>query len=161
MTPNDTYVVRCSGTGHRRAWRLPDSGPVTDYSEEAFQRSRDKALLRLPNLVIPEDADNREETELLVAAVAEALARTIRPSGCGARSNTSSDQEPARRELDRHPLGGYVLTGKVRLRQFDPTYLDDSEPAESFRGVAVTLASPFSRGLRVTPSASQRVAVWT
>jgi CRISPR-associated endonuclease/helicase Cas3 len=38
-----------------------------------------------------------------------------------------------RRDEERHPLHGWVVTGKRRLYQFDPTYLDDSEPAESFR----------------------------
>ena len=48
--------------------------------------------------------------------------------------------------MERHPLGGWVVTGKRRLGQFDPTYLDDSEPAESFRGREVTLMD-HSRGV--------------
>ncbi len=138
VTPNDTYVIPCSAPGIDA---LGDfiSTPPADYSGEAFQRSRDKALLRLPNLTIPEDADTREETELLATAVAGVLADDSPEWVRRAVEHFEQSGNLRRRELDKHPRGGYVLSGKVRLRQFDPTHLDDSEPAESFRGRQVSL----------------------
>src|SRR5205823_1823527 len=53
---------------------------------------------------------------------------------------------PKRREVEPHPLSGWVVIGKKRLCQFDPTNLDDTEPADSFRGRAVSLED-HSRGV--------------
>jgi len=147
VTPNDVYVVPCTG-GIDGLGDFPP-GPVADYAEEAFQRSRDKALLRLPKLVIPEDTNKVQEAALVTAAIRDLQASLKPESPDWQRRAVEHFLEPQnlrRREVDQHPLGGFVITGKSRLRQFDPTHLDDSEPAESFRGVAVTLED-HSRGV--------------
>ena len=103
--------------------------------------------------MIPEDAD-KSEAELVSGAI-DAL-RESPPADAPAwwtRAVThfANPKNLKRREVDRHPLGGVVVTGTGRLHQFDPTYLDDSEPAESFKGKRtngkpVTLAD-HSRGV--------------
>ena len=69
-----------------------------------------------------------------------------------------------------HPLGGFVVTGMRRLHQFDPTYLDDSEPAESFRGREVKLvdhsegvasqAKRFAAGCGLDASLYYQAGLW-
>ncbi|VTS01341.1 CRISPR-associated helicase Cas3, subtype Dpsyc OS=Thioflavicoccus mobilis 8321 GN=Thimo_1278 PE=4 SV=1 [Gemmata massiliana] len=141
VRPGNLFVVPCSAPGIEGLGDFP-FGSVTDYAEEAFQCSRDKALLRLPDLVIPEDASKGEEIESATAAI-ERLREL--PDGDlpdwqkRAADHFAEPKNLRRCEIERHPLGGFVITGKRRLGQFAPTYLDDSEPAESFRGVAVTL----------------------
>jgi CRISPR-associated endonuclease/helicase Cas3 len=141
VTPDDTYVIPCSTPGVRALGDFPTEA-IADYAEEAFQRSRDKVLLRLPNLIISEEADKAEEA----AAVADALDEfraSVTPDAPVwqklAADHFADPNNRTRLEIDKHPRGGVVITGRNRLRRFDPTYLDDSEPAESFRGVAITL----------------------
>lgn len=54
--------------------------------------------------------------------------------------------DPRRRSIARHPLGGWVVSGKQRLRQFDPTFLEDDESSESPVRRAVSL-DEHSRGV--------------
>ncbi|MBP3956951.1 type I-U CRISPR-associated helicase/endonuclease Cas3 [Gemmata sp. G18] len=141
VRPGNLFVVPCSAPGIEGLGDFP-FGSVTDYAEEAFQRSRDKALLRLPDLVIPEDASKNEEIESVTAAIErlKELSNGDLPDWRKRAADHFAEPKNLRRcEIERHPLGGFVITGKRRLGQFDPTYLDDSEPAESFRGVAVAL----------------------
>ena len=144
---------------------------LADYGDEAFQRSRDKAILRLTPAVAakwPEvfrtegvlelvkrtdQADDRDELAEQLDEVFDQLARIEtndeplrrwawlpRAAADLARTEAERKTDKAkRRECDKHPIGGFVVAGKKRLRQFDPTYLDDSEPDDSFRGRAVTL----------------------
>lgn len=147
VTPTDAYVIPCDAPDASRLGDFPP-GAIEDYAQQAFQTSRDRAALRLLALVIPEDAGKGEETELLATAIEE-LRGSLQESPEWQRRAVEHFSEPGnlkRRELDRHPLGGYVLTGKNRLHRFDPTYLDDSEATESFRGRAVTLEE-HSRGV--------------
>jgi CRISPR-associated endonuclease/helicase Cas3 len=133
VTPNDVYVVPCSAPGTESLGDFPYG--LIDYAEEAFQRSRDKPVLRLIDAPLREDADNFD------GLLTEQIQRQLKEDSpdwmkCAVEALTN----PKHRDVDPHPVGGWVVTGKRRLRQFDPTYLDDSEPAESFRGRAVTLS---------------------
>lgn len=138
VKPNRVYVLLCSA---------PDLSLLCDFieevssdcSQEAFQHSRDKALLRLPDLIIPEDATRTEEAAFVDAAIREAEEKLADDGPAWLKQAITALKNTKAREVDRHPLGGVVVTGKRRLHKFDPTYLDDSEPDESFRGREVTL----------------------
>jgi CRISPR-associated endonuclease/helicase Cas3 len=136
ITPNDMYIVRiphASEKGELEAIRqladLPD--PLTDYAEEAFQHSRDKALLRLTGLQLDEEDDGFEEQ--LSAAVRSKVAAD-HPDWSAAVIEHLTNERMRTWDGYPQPLKGFVVTGKNRLRQFDPTYLDDSEPESSFKG---------------------------
>jgi CRISPR-associated endonuclease/helicase Cas3 len=178
VKPNETYVVLIpplSEESERASLRqLADFDPaLRDYGEEAFQRSRDKALLRLtpavvenwpfrtPKLTeltaITEDFEDRDEAANLLDEVLDELVLAVNSEGSGAWKWLGLAAEKLRREegergrardreCSNHPRGGIVVAGKVRLHQFDPTYLDDTEPEESFRGRAVPLEE-HSRGV--------------
>jgi len=133
VTANDVYVVSCSAPD---VSKLGDflSDPPADFAEEAFLRSCDKALLRVASPELSEDAEDIDErlTDLITA-------RLLDDSPEWLRRAVADLENPKRRVVDRHPLGGWVVTSKKRLGQFEPTYLDDSEPTESFRGRAISL----------------------
>ena len=137
ITPNDVYVIPCVAEETESLGDFP-YGP-TDYSEEAFQHSRDKAILRLPALKVPEDASRTEAVVLVNEAIQAIEDKLAEDSPEWLRLAVEALKSPKKREVDPHPLGGFVITGKSRLHKFDPTYLDDSEPDESFRGREVTL----------------------
>ncbi|MCE9564493.1 MAG: type I-U CRISPR-associated helicase/endonuclease Cas3 [Planctomycetes bacterium] len=130
VTPNDTYVIPCSSPDIEGLGDFLPEG-ITDYAEEAFQRSRDKALLRLPGLEIA-DEDEDFETRLSEAVHKKILAAF--PAWSGDVVKRLTDER--NRDCDRYPEPhkGFVITNRVRLRQFDPTSLDDGEPDESFKG---------------------------
>ncbi|MEI6772036.1 MAG: type I-U CRISPR-associated helicase/endonuclease Cas3 [Planctomycetota bacterium] len=136
VSPHDTYVVPCSAEDAFKLGDFPFG--LTDYAEEAFQRSRDKALIRIPGLAIDSDAEEFDEliSEALRAKLTdespEWLTRAV-------DALTKKVRKKEQREIDPHPCGGWVIKGTHRLMQFDPTYLEDSEPGESFRGREVTL----------------------
>jgi CRISPR-associated endonuclease/helicase Cas3 len=136
-TPNDVYVIPCSADEAQSLGDFPFG--LTDYAQEAFLRSRDKALLRLPDLQIPDDTDGADAAALVTEAIL-AVERTVTAdSPDWLQLAVEALKSPDNREVDRHPVRGVVVIGKYRLHQFDPTYLEDSEPAESFRGRQVTL----------------------
>jgi len=145
IRPNQVYVIPCSAPDVSSLCDFIGETP-SDYAEEAFQRSRDKALLRLPELNIPDGAGRAEEITLVSEAIGAVEDRLTDDSPAWLRWAVKSLKAAKTRDVDSHPLGGSVVTGKRRLRQFDPTHLDDSEPAESFRGQAVTLID-HSRGV--------------
>jgi CRISPR-associated endonuclease/helicase Cas3 len=139
VQPNRLYVIPCSAPDVAALCDFIGEKPA-DYAEEAFQRSRDKALLRLLNPDIPEEIDPEEEVALVQDAI-EAIEQALTDdSPEWLRTALTALKNPRAREVDRHPVRGLVVTGKRRLGQYDPTYLEDSEPAESFRGRAVSLA---------------------
>lgn len=136
VTPNDTYVVPCSAPGAADLGDFP-SGDIADFAAEAFMRSRDKAFLRLLAVTLTEDMSKSDVFDAIIAAV-----ESLRASFDGttpdwlqrAAAHFSDLKNLKRTEIDAHPQGGVTLASKVRLEQFAPTYLDDSEPDESFRG---------------------------
>lgn len=133
VTPECVYVLPCDADGAGTLGDFPYG--LTDYAEPAFQKSRDKAILRLNPSKLSEDAE--EFDELLTE---EINTRQTDDSPDWLRRAVAALVNPKKRDVEPHPLGGWVVTGKKRLCQFDPTYLDDGEPAESYRGGrAVTL----------------------
>jgi CRISPR-associated endonuclease/helicase Cas3 len=139
VRPNQAYVIPCSATDVSSLCDFIGETP-SDYAEQAFQRSRDKALLRLPDLNIPEGTGRVEAATVVNEAIQAAEDNLSDKSPGWLKLALASLKALKHREVDPHPLGGFVVTGKGRLHQFDPTYLDDSEPDESFRGREVPLA---------------------
>ena len=153
VTPSDVYVIPCSASDVSALADFPSDTP-TDFAEEAFQRSRDKALLRLTESGLSEDADDFDNqlTEQIQAKLADDSPAWLKRA-VGALANSEV------RVVEPHPLRGWVVTSKKRLCQFDPTFLDDSEPAESFRGRAVSLVD-HSHGVAAYARVSRTVAAW-
>ncbi len=126
VRPNSTYVVPSDAPDAVRLGDFPFG--LTDRAEEAFLRSRDKALVRLVGSALSEEGD---DFDAALTAVVEA--RLAGEAGWPEEA-VEHLTDPRRREVAPHPLGGWVVTGRRRLRRFDPTFLDDGEPADSFRG---------------------------
>lgn len=140
VTPNDVYVIPCSAPDVGTLGDFPADVPV-DYAEEAFQRSRDTALLRLLDASL-DDSDDGFEDQLT-----EDIQATLSDHSPAWLNRAVGDlTHPKNRYVERHPVRGWVVVGKKRLKLFDPTYSEDSEPAESFRGREVALVD-HSRGV--------------
>lgn len=172
VRPNQTYVVPCSAPQARALADFPaEPTDIHDYAGEAFQRSRDKALLRLEGVRFPEAATPADEAEHVLEAI-RSLAESSSVTEWQARAAKwfLDSANAKRRDVAPHPLGGVVVTGTRRLMQFDPTHLDDSEPGESFRGRAVTLhehslgvagrAKAFARALDLGPALFEQAGLW-
>jgi len=141
INPDEVYVVSCANEDPESLGDFPFG--LIDHAEEAFQHSRDKAVLRLPGLKLDEDDPDFEE--LLSAAVRTAV---VAEHPDWPSEVVDHLTRKAKRTYDKYPqpLTGFIVTGKKRLHKFDPTYLDDSEPAESYLGEPVKLAE-HSRGV--------------
>jgi CRISPR-associated endonuclease/helicase Cas3 len=168
ITPNSVYVIPCSAEGAESLGDFPFG--LADYAEDAYRHSRDKALLRLRDLVIPEGIERAEAVRLVDEAIQAVEDKLADDSPVRLKRAVASLKTPKARDVDPHPLGGYVVTGKRRLCQFDPTYLDDSEPEESFRGRAVSLvehslgvaehATRFAHGCRLDVDLYREAGLW-
>lgn len=140
VTPNDVYVVPCLAPETSALGDFISTPPV-DYAEEGFQRSRDKAILFLKDSHLMDDAEDFDDqlTEQILAKLGDNSPEWLKRA-------VEALAAPTLREVVPHPLGGWVVTSKKRLCQFDPTYLEDSEPTDSFHGRSVTLED-HSRGV--------------
>lgn len=132
VTANGVYVIPCS-TGSSALGDFLSNVPA-DYAEQAFQKSRDKAALRLVDSKVNADTEDFDEA---ITAEIQSLLRKDSPEWL--RIAVKALEVEKRREVEPHPLGGWVLTGKKRLKRYEPTYLEDSETDESFRGHEITL----------------------
>jgi CRISPR-associated endonuclease/helicase Cas3 len=114
---------------------------LTDFGDEAFQRSRDKALLRLRESKLDREADdfNEQLTDEIRSQAGDAAPKWLETA-------IKHLANPKNRIEERHPLGGWVVVGKRRLRQFAPEFLDDDESSYSPAGQAITL-DDHSRGV--------------
>ncbi len=142
VRPNRTYVVPCSA---KDVGKLGDfaTDPPADYAEEAFQKSRDKALLRFSGLDLNEESETFDKD--LLDAIEAKIAKEY--PGWHERAIQSLTAKKKRIvETYPAPLKGFVVRSKKRLGLCDPTYLDDSEPGDSFKGEPVSLAD-HSRGV--------------
>lgn len=126
------YVVPCSADDANLLGDFPFG--LTDYAEEAFQKSRDRALIRLLGSTLSNEADDFEAS---LTDEMEALVTNDSPQWL--KRAVAAMQNAKQRESEPHPQGGWVVIGKRRLGLFDPTYLEDTEPAESYRGREIQL----------------------
>lgn len=147
VRPNETFVIRAGEAG---VGGLGDflTLPPADYGDLAFQRSRDRAVLRLtPALYSLSDVEELEadddEFESKLTGVLDSLARDDAPDW--QRRAASHLRSVRNRTVEPHPLGGWVVTGRRRLRQFDPEFVEDDESYQS-AGQPVTLEA-HSRGV--------------
>lgn len=141
VRPTRTYVVPCSAD---EVNVLGDfiTFPPADYAEEAFQRSRDKAVLRLPGVTLTDEMTDEESEEAIRATIA---ARLTDASPEWEKRAVADLSDQKRRAVEPHPAGGVVVIGKRRLHQFDPEFLDDANSSYS-PGQAVSLEA-HSRGV--------------
>jgi CRISPR-associated endonuclease/helicase Cas3 len=101
----------------------------TDQASEAFQRARDLAILRstdaksLADLAIDDEAFEEQLKEAL-----ESLKSDTRE---WARIAAANLIKKSNRIAKRHPLGGFVVMGKKRLRRFDPTFVEAEDSWQS------------------------------
>lgn len=139
--PTRTYVVRCQGADvHTLADFI--ALPPADYAEEAFQRSRDKALLRLA-VTLTEEQSDEEQIELVSDAI---LARLMEGAPEWLKRAVKALEKPKARLVAKHPNGGVIVTGRRRLMQFDPEFLDEDASSYSPGRREVTLEA-HSRGV--------------
>ncbi len=113
---------------------LPDV--LDDYGDEAFQKSRDKALLRL---TVPDVSEEDDEFEAALTAAIDAPDTPDTPDW--RRRAAAALADPKRRLVAKHPVAGWVVTGRRRLKQFDPEFLDDDASSYSPGQRQVTLAA--------------------
>jgi CRISPR-associated endonuclease/helicase Cas3 len=177
VRPNATYVVPVTAEQIDLLGAFPPEGQIggrpSDHGDAAFQRSRDRAVLRLTGAVVaqwpmvvqraiadalgvavPEGEEQAPPADALHAAfegvavrhedgddVSETLSAILDAITSGPEWLTDAAKQllpPKARLVARHPAGGLVLTGKRRLRKFDPTFADD-ESSESPARRQVTL----------------------
>ncbi|MDZ4819328.1 MAG: hypothetical protein SGJ20_10180, partial [Planctomycetota bacterium] len=151
VRPSDTYVVSITDdSDFANLGDFPERNPEknkrpTDQGDEAFQRARDRAILRLTPLVhsvlpsfddVPTDDEDR---------VNEAIAGAIEilksdPSPFIKNAAEYLAKEKNRYKPKPHPCGGFIIIGKKRLRQFDPTFIEAEESWDSPSDQPVLLA---------------------
>lgn len=145
IRPGDTLIVRIDPSRNDSLQQLcdfpagPDGGiSISDCGDEAFVRSRDRAICRLLDLELAGDEEDFDEQ--LSAALSSQL------------SNDAPDWKreiiqhllvPRGRIVVRHPWKGWVVTGKSRLHRFsgELTCLEDAESSESQSQAAIPLDS--------------------
>ena len=150
ITPFDTYVIPITSDDQRSAAALLGDFPadprgtpcITDAGDEAFQTSRDKAILRLRHdlypalhasfdMLDPETID-ADDTAATVDEALAALKKQLETAPVESLRRALDDLGSRRhRTMKRHPLGGIVLIGTRRLHQFDPTFVEPEESCES------------------------------
>ncbi|HQR08946.1 MAG TPA: type I-U CRISPR-associated helicase/endonuclease Cas3 [Gemmatales bacterium] len=154
VTPNGTYIVPTQATG----WEMLGDFPygLSDQAEAAFQRSRDKRVIRLPDFQLKED--HEEYVGMLTQRIEKVTQATV----------TTLNREWVI-EPYPEPMVGVVATSKQRLRQFDPTILD--EPDDSYRsskaialeqhcqGVA-SFARQFATGCGLDADLFEQAGLW-
>jgi CRISPR-associated endonuclease/helicase Cas3 len=141
VRPNDTYVIPATETGLDSLGDFPTLPPA-DQGDEAFQRSRDKAILRLTKSLcelpgLNELTEDDEEFDTKLSELLEALTGSDAPAW--RKLSVEHLKTPKYRTVEPHPLGGWVVTSRQRLYQFDPTFLEDDESSESPNRRKVTL----------------------
>lgn len=143
VRPTDTYIVPIiDGVDFTDLGDFPDQRP-TDKGDEAFQRACDRAILRLtPSVLhvpaldgVTNDDDDCEEK------ISQAIASLMTgDQHCWIRNAAQQLARKTNRFVKPHPLGGFVVIGKKRLRKFDPTFIEADESWESVSDQPVLLA---------------------
>lgn len=146
--PGDLYVLPISVDASLSTLGDFPSALPTDQGDAAFQRARDRAILRLTPTVlnipslreISEDDDLNEKLSEAIASLKTDPRKFVRDAA------ESLEKKSNRFTPKPHPLGGFVVTGRKRLHQFDPTvrfdstFIEAEESSESFSDQPVVLA---------------------
>lgn len=145
-TPNDLFVVPITTNDQRIEAALLGDFPInddgtpriTDAGDEAFQRSRDKAILRIRHALYPQldaagDATDfvAHDDEEVEGRIDEALKTLSAHSSLHVQRAAEALGVKRNRAVELHPLGGLVLIGKRRLHLFDPTFIDPEDSWEA------------------------------
>ncbi|NLX20510.1 MAG: CRISPR-associated endonuclease Cas3'', partial [Phycisphaerae bacterium] len=119
---------------------FPNSLP-TDQGDVAFQRARDRAILRLTPTVlhIPSLAGVTVDDDAFEAKLSDALRALASDPRDWVQRAAENLSRRSKRVVKPHPLGGFVLVGKKRLGQFDPTFVEADESSESVSDRPVVL----------------------
>ena len=150
IRPGDTFVISITAEDLETLGDFPDfpKVPLQDCGDEAFQRSRDRGIIRITGPLIeqwhealrsavvkelasltdlPEDEEAfKTNLEELIAELADSDIASEWMRTAAKELNVEKD-----RAVDLHPCGGIVIRTKKRLKQFDPTFLEDEESSES------------------------------
>jgi CRISPR-associated endonuclease/helicase Cas3 len=161
VRPGDTLVLPVFADGWAIFGHIPDSEPI-DRGDEAFQRSRDIAVLRLTAGVIAEwppecrtatilrlvdDEALAEDQGALDEVLTDALSEvaSIAASPRWLREAASHLAAARTRRVEAHPVGGWVVKGRRRLGHHDvaETITDEDDTASGIDGPVrdVTLAA--------------------
>ena len=134
--PNLVYVVPISTPDEISDARALGDFPSEpdDLCENAFQRSRDRALLRLTASTLTDDAEDFDDR-----LSEEIRSRVDDTSPDWLRRAVECLAKPRNRVVERHPSGGWVAIGRRRLGQFDPEFLEDEESSYSPAGDPIEL----------------------
>ncbi len=133
---NDVYILSTIADG------LTDLGGFlgkipADHAEEAYQISRDRAILRLTPEIwkIPTLDDVDMETDGLDEILSDAIGALVNDPSEWIRTAAANLEKAERRSVKSHPSGGFVVIGRNRLGRFDPTGAKVVKPrASSLRG---------------------------
>lgn len=140
--PGDLFVVPATADANHLG-DFPDRLP-TDQADEGFQKARDRAILRLTNLVyetlpsfdgveIEDDSFDEKLSDAFVFLKTDTR-KLIRDAAKWLSKIKKSD-----RIIKEHPIQGFVVVGKTRLRQFDPTFIEAEESYESISNRPILL----------------------
>lgn len=140
--PGDTYVLPITDRmDYSDLGDFPAQKP-TDQGDEAFQLAYDRAILRLtPSIlqvpVLDGVTDEDDEIAEKLSQAIKSLMTDDRPPWMQQGARTLAKK--TNRIVKPHPLGGFVVIGKKRLGQFDPTFIEAEESWESPSDQAVLL----------------------
>lgn len=143
VRPGDTYVLSTSQRDLESLcdFRRDDVGQpiIDDCGDMAFQRSRDRAILRLPDFSPSDERDllGEDEFNAQLTNAIEACETAASPEWM--KLAVANLREPRHRTCLPHPAKGWVVIGDRRLHQFDPGFLDDAESSKSPTRKAVSL----------------------
>lgn len=132
VQPGTLYVLPTAAEGADRLGDFPYG--LNDLGDDAFQRSRDRAMLRLRRSTLTDDTEDFDDR--LTDEVRSELAERLHHWPQAAADSLLA---PESRVVAPHPLGGWVLMSKRRLHQFDPEFLDDDDSSYSSARRPVTL----------------------
>lgn len=138
VCPSQTYILpiiegHVSGLGD---FPISPYQP-TDQASEAFQRARDLAILRPTD--VKSLADLAIDDEAFEEKLKKAL-KSLKSDSCGwVRIAAANLVKKSNRITKPHPLGGFVVMGKKRLRQFDPTFVEAEDSWQSGSSIPVRL----------------------
>jgi CRISPR-associated endonuclease/helicase Cas3 len=137
VQPGMTYVVNLNkASAIELLGDFPLSLPPDDVGDEAFQRSRDRAILRLPELELDRDD---EEFDAKVTVAIEAKLGSDAPKWLSRAVDYLKVPKNRRVLPYPEPLKGYVVVGRKRLNKYDPAFLEEEESSESPSGRPVLL----------------------
>jgi CRISPR-associated endonuclease/helicase Cas3 len=145
VRPGELFILPTSAPEVAQLGDFP-SLPPADVGDAAFQYSRDKAILRLTEPPLPNipasaglTAQDEEFDQRLSKIISSASIQDL-PEKHWLKIAVEHLAKPLNRRVYEHPLGGFVVEGKKRLRIFDPTFIEAEESTEASTDEPIYLA---------------------